>query len=138
MERILMLFAMALALLVTTAASAQTIKVNANVPFDFIVNGATMPAGEYSVESLDSYGKVLVIGNLTSGAKSLVVATSCIALESADQTKLIFRRYANSYFLRQIWVAGNDAGHEIPPTARERELAKDLSMKEVALMAAKR
>ena len=138
MERILMLFTMALALLVTTAASAQTIKVNANVPFDFIVNGATMPAGEYSVESLDSYGKVLVIGNLTSGAKSLVVATSCSALESADQTKLIFRRYGNSYFLRQIWVAGNDAGHEIPPTARERELAKDLSMKEVALMAAKR
>jgi hypothetical protein len=129
---------MALALLVTTAASAQTVKVNANVPFAFIVNGTTKPAGEYSVESLDSDGKVLVIGNRTSGAKSLVLATSCRALKSADQTELIFRRYGNSYFLKQIWVAGNDVGHEIPPTARERELAKDLSVKEVALMAAKR
>lgn len=104
MKRNLMLFATALALLVTTAASAQTIKVKATVPFNFIVNRATMPAGEYMVESVDDQGKVLLIGDLNSKAKRLVVANSCDNVASATDTKLIFHRYGNRYFLSQVWV----------------------------------
>ena len=138
MKRNLMFFATALALLVTTAASAQTIKVKATVPFNFIVNRATMPAGEYMVQSVDDQGKVLLIGDLNSKAKRLVVANSCASLASAASTKLIFHRYGNRYFLSQIWVRGNNLGHELPTSPREKEVAKDFSMQEVVLMAAKR
>ena len=64
MKNSLLLFAAALALAVTTVASAQTIKVKVKVPFDFIVNRATLPAGEYVVQSVDDLGKVLAIRDL--------------------------------------------------------------------------
>lgn len=132
-----MLFATALALLVTTAASAQTIRVKANIPFAFIVNHATLPAGDYSVESVDLDSKVLAIGEVN-GKKSLVMSNSCEKLETSKQTSLVFHRYGNRYFLNRIWVQGNNAGHEIPTSPREKEVARDFSMQEVVLMAARR
>jgi hypothetical protein len=133
MKRNFLLFAAAFALLVTTAASAQTIGLKVNVPFSFIVNHATLPAGEYSVDSLGD--RVLAIRGLTSKTTNLVISNSCEMLKPAGQTKLIFHRYGDRYFLNQIWVAGMDAGHQIPVNSREKEVAKDFSMQEVMLMA---
>jgi len=138
MKNSLMLFAAALALLVTTAANAQTIRVKAEIPFDFIVNRATLPAGEYSVEAVDGKGGVLLIRGMNSDSKSLVIANSCRSTKAAMDTKLIFHRYGNRYFLNQVWVAGNDAGQEIPSSRREKEVARDSSMQKVVLVAAKR
>ena len=138
MKTKLMLFATALALLMTTAASAQTIKLTANVPFSFIVDRATLPAGDYLLESMNDQGSVLAIRDQNSKVKSLVMSNSCSTLKAVTDTKLIFHRYGNRYFLKQIWVAGNDAGHELPISPREKEVARDFSMQEVVLMAARR
>lgn len=138
MKRKLMLFATALALLVTTAASAQSIKVQANIPFAFVVNHATLPAGEYTVNTVDIEGKVLAIADANGKSRNLVIANSCQKLETANQTSMVFHRYGNRYFLKRIWVQGNNVGHEIPATPREREVARDFSMQEVVLMAARR
>ena len=131
-------FATALALLMTTAASAQTLKVKVNVPFNFIASRATLPAGEYLVDSMDDHGTVLAIRGLNSEAKNLVMSNSCRSLEPASQTKLIFHRYGDRYFLYKIWVAGNNIGHELRPSPREKEVARDFSVQEVVLMAARR
>ena len=138
MKSKIMLVATALALLITTAASAQTVKLKANVPFNFIVNRATLPAGEYWVESMDGNGHVLAIRNSDLKVTNLVLSNSCRHLEAAKQSKLIFSRYGNRYFLKQIWVRGTDQGNELPASPREREIAKDFSMQEVVLMAAQR
>ena len=37
-------------LLATASASAQTVLLKANIPFNFIVNKAELPAGEYTTE----------------------------------------------------------------------------------------
>jgi len=135
MKRNFALFVTAVALLVTAAASAETIKLRANVPFNFIVNGATLPAGEYSISTMDEQGFVLSIRDLNSTAKSLIVVHGCQSPTIMQQTKLIFHRYGNRYFLRKVWVEGNSIGHELPPSPRETEVAKDFSMQEVVLMA---
>jgi hypothetical protein len=119
MKNNLLSFAAALALAVTTVASAQTIKVKVKVPFGFIVNSATLPAGEYVVQSVDD----------------LVAFNSCTSLVSASQSKLIFHRYGDRYFLNQIWVEGNNIGHELGLGPREKEVAKDFSVREVVLAA---
>jgi hypothetical protein len=133
-----MLFATALALLVTTAASAQSIKVKANIPFGFVVNRATLPAGEYTLESVDLDGRVLAIRDVNAKGTRLVMSLPCQKLDTASQTSLVFHRYGNRYFLKRIWVQGNNAGHELQTGPREREVAKDFSMQEVVLMAARR
>src|SRR5678815_3213196 len=133
MKTKLMLSTTVLALLVTTAASAQSISVRANVPFSFIVNRITLPAGEYLVESADNQGRALRFANLNSQARDLVISNYCGGVAAATQTKLIFHRYGDRYFLKRIWVAGNSAGHELLTSPRETEVAKDFSMQEVVL-----
>jgi hypothetical protein len=131
------LIAVALALFGTTAAIAQTVDVKASVPFSFTVNRATLPAGEYSLKSMDERGTALAIRNLNSETANLVLSNSCRSPKSASQTKLLFHRYGNHYFLSQIWIEGSNAGRELPPSAQEKEVAKDFSMQQV-LVAAKR
>ena len=138
MKKTLLLFAAALTLFMITAASAQTIHMNADIPFNFILNGATLPAGEYTVTSMDVRGQVLAISDLNSHHNNLIISNSCNSLKAATKTKLVFHRYGDRYFLKQIWVAGNNAGREIPTTRREEEVARDFSMQEVVLVAAQR
>ena len=130
-----LLIAAALALLGITAASAQTVNVKANVPFSFTVNRATLPAGEYSLKSMDEQGTALAIRDLNSKMANLVISNPCRSSKPASQTKLVFHRYGNHYFLSQIWIAGDDAGRELPPSAGEKEVAKDFSMQQVVLVA---
>jgi hypothetical protein len=113
MKKILTLFVAALALFLTTAASAQTIHMKADIPFTFILNGATLPSGEYFVNSMDLRGQVLSISNSNSHHSNLIMSNSCHSLKAAAKTKLVFHRYGDRYFLKQIWVAGNDSGREL-------------------------
>ena len=133
-----LLIAAALALFATTAAVAQTVDVKANVPFTFTVNRATLPAGEYSLKSMDEQGTALAIRNLNSRTANLVLSSSCRSPKSAGQTRLLFHRYGDHYFLSQIWMEGSDVGRELRPSAEEKEVAKDFSMQQVVLVAAKR
>jgi hypothetical protein len=136
MKRNLLITA-AFALLGTMVASAQTLNVKAKIPFSFVVNHATLPAGEYSLNSVDDQGTALAIRNLDSKTTNLALSNACVSANGASKTKLVFHRYGDRYFLSQIWIAGNDRGREIPPGAREKEMARDYSMQQVILVAAR-
>src|SRR5262245_16457006 len=135
--KINLLITAALAMLGTTAASAQTVNLQATVPFSFTVNRATMPSGRYSLRSVNHQGPALAISNLDSKTTNTVLSIACASAKEASKTKLVFHRYGDHYFLSQIWVAGNGRGREIPPSAREKEIAKASSMEEVILVAAR-
>jgi hypothetical protein len=50
----------ALALLASTAVYAQTNFMHVKVPFDFVVSGQKMSAGEYTIEQSGSNGALLI------------------------------------------------------------------------------
>ncbi len=132
-----LLITAALALLATTAASAQSVNVKATVPFNFIVHRATLPAGQYMLSSVDGNGTALAIRNLDSNTSNLVLSNACESVKTSGKTKLVFHRYAGRYFLSQIWMQGNNRGREISPGAREKEIAKDYPMEQVVLLASR-
>jgi hypothetical protein len=37
--------------------------------------------------------------------------------------KLVFHRYGNEYFLSEVWTPGDEWGHRLSKTRREREIA---------------
>jgi hypothetical protein len=123
----------ALALLATTAASAQTVNVKATVPFSFIVGRSTLPAGEYTLKAT-SNGQIVELRNFDAKINQLVLSNSCES-RTGTQSKLVFHRYGDRYFLRQIWTEGNNWGHEIPMSKREKEIAKSFSTEDVVLLA---
>lgn len=125
-------------LLVTALAYAETVNMKVNIPFKFVVDGATLPGGEYTVQGLGFEGNAISIRNLDKTAKSLALAIRCESRKTPGQSKLVFHRYGDQYFLVKVWMAGDNSGHEIPMGRREAELAMDNQGQEVELVASLR
>jgi len=114
-------------------AAAQSRKiVRAEVPFEFITNGKTMPAAFYTITvSGDSL--------LIRSGKSFVLAMSNATWLSqpAVATVLVFHRYGAHYLLSGIRCEGKDRGYELPAGKTEMELqSKNATEGEIALIAA--
>ncbi len=125
-------------LLVVAGASAQSVNLKANVPFDFVVDNATLPAGSYSIQSInDANGSpTLVIRGETVKAGRLVSSNPAEKLNAAATSHLLFHRYGDTYFLAQIWMQGEQHGRELRMTRREAEIAKNLQSSENVIVLA--
>jgi hypothetical protein len=105
--------------------------IRANVPFDFTVNKATLPAGEYTVRPSNMQGVISI--QSADGRKSAVVITIPVqARTRPDQALLVFHRYGDQYFLAQVWAPGDITGSELPQSRAESELAKNASKPQMA------
>jgi len=122
-------------LLAASSAFAQT-HLRANIPFDFIVDKAKLAAGEYDISTLGfATEKTLLLRNSDAKTARMINVNVVQANRPASQTKLVFQRYGDRYFLSQIWVEGRDIGRELPRSAREAELALDYSPTKVFVLA---
>jgi hypothetical protein len=125
-------------LLLATAAQAQTTNVKASIPFNFVVGDHAYPAGEYTVKSLSQGSAAIRIDNADESEKGVTLSLSCTKNKGqrADGTTLVFQRMGDSYFLYQVWTAGNSLGREFPMSKKEVQLAKNYSNPELVIVAA--
>ena len=118
-------------LLMATAAHAQSTKVAATVPFNFVAGDRAYPAGEYTI------GSDGVILKITNAEKTeVMLSQACESLTPSADTKLVFDSMGGSYFLRQIWVAGNSRGRQLPRSHSEMQLAQNHEKSESVIVAA--
>jgi hypothetical protein len=108
----------ALAVLLVGSAIAQndfTQKMTGNVPFDFVVNGTTLPKGEYVV-SAPSDGRKLLIQNKNDPQYSTYVLNTDVPLgihKTHSEAKMVFVRTNGQHVLHQISVTGDNHTHDI-------------------------
>jgi len=137
-------FLMTLSLLGTLAVvSAYSLSVEnfvVNIPFRFTIGDKTFPAGRYRVEPISFSGATLnskVVIRSTSGDKSTIVSTLPIQASGIqDQSKLVFNRYGDQYFLSQVWTAGNSAGRKVRESRIEERLAKNVEERQMVSITA--
>jgi hypothetical protein len=119
MKRITATALFALATLVAGTAVAQNRGVKANVPFDFTVGTAHVPAGIYTINSTGSQniielrnesGKVHIFGAGYAGGKN------------TETSKLVFDKWGDQYFLREVLCAHGDMSVELPVSKAEKRL----------------
>ncbi|HYL13596.1 MAG TPA: hypothetical protein VEV41_11205 [Terriglobales bacterium] len=105
-------------LLAAGSVYAQTRRVVANVPFDYMIGNKALPAGQYDIQPAGDLGVLAIVGT-----DHATFATSYRAQASkpAEQSKLVFHRYGNRYFLSQIWIQGSEVGRELPKSRLEKE-----------------
>ena len=117
----------------TGLANAQTILLKAEVPFDFVVNGKTMPAGEFLIQSLDNVRPVLSISSGNQHGWMLAIGDK--SPNASEKTALVFHRYGDRYFLAAIKRAGT-SGYQLPPSRLDQELqAQNIPQEEFTLVA---
>jgi hypothetical protein len=119
------------------AAFAQSGEIRANVPFKFLVNNTTLPAGEYTLSTIGGGHEVVLIR----GSEKTIMAANANGVQAgkpSDRTKLVFRCYGDRYFLSEIWVEGHERGRQLPKSRVESEVALDIQAHDVILYASLR
>lgn len=113
------------------------------IPFNFYAAGKTLPAGQYHVgRSTQNSAEGLVLRG-TDGRAGVFTLTKGIPTEKAQQqSKLLFRRYGDQYFLAEVWISGMSTGRGLPSSRKERLIAQEIAKhgnnpKKVAVVANK-
>jgi hypothetical protein len=99
-----------------SAQSSTTVAV-VNIPFDFQTGRQTLPAGTYRIDHL-SGNLVRLAGPDHAGG--FVMTHDAIKTHPPDHGTIVFDRYGDKYFLRQIWTAGKSTGLECPKSRAEK------------------
>ena len=104
---------------------AQRIRLKADIPFEFMVNGKVMPAGTYRIEEQpgDS-GRRNVVAVIDEARRRTAVFLTQpeTSVNVQDQARLLFTHYGSRYFLSQIWDMGSNEGLRVLQSRAEREL----------------
>ncbi|MBB5316135.1 hypothetical protein [Tunturibacter empetritectus] len=100
------------------SALAQDHKVTATVPFNFTVNGRTLPAGNYTIGNESNTPRILSISDREKGIA--VMATTVPDNSVSADNKLVFHHYGNQYFLSEIRTANSSMSCHLTTSKQEK------------------
>ena len=108
-----------------------------NIPFAFTAGKMALPAGEYRVERPSMGSAMLLIQRTDRSAAEFVASIAAQGNAPQAQSKLVFHRCGNRYFLSKVWIAGYSRGRELPQTKQEKEqaLASNKTADQVTIVA---
>jgi hypothetical protein len=93
-----------------TANVAASSVLEVEVPFSFVVNGRTLPAGHYMVERDELSPSVLLIRGEKGNHSATFVSTIPAGGQDPAGTvpTLTFTRHENEYRLSSVWESGSE------------------------------
>jgi len=106
-----------------------------HIPFNFTVGEKSFPAGKYVIErNRNNSDTVWVIKQKDDGGSAILLTRPVRANDVVEETRLVFNRYDDSYFLAEFWTVGSQTGHQIPTSKQERALEKAVAMQQVNVL----
>jgi hypothetical protein len=102
--------------------------IGVNIPFDFTVGETRFPAGKYTLRRIalpSSYDRLVIQSADGRGDSHTGVTRPNRTSQAPKQSKLVFNRYGDQYFLSQVWIAGSDTGRDLFPSRNERNLRNE-------------
>ncbi len=115
---------MALTAMATTRVAQAQELLAVNIPFDFVAGKTQLPAGEYTVKVAGPTNTVILVSRKDSTASAFMNTNAAVSAEPQSESKLVFNRYGNRYFLSQVWTEGNSRGRQLLKSAREKEMSQ--------------
>jgi hypothetical protein len=132
----LALIAMVVVGMTTVVVAAQTRAHSTlvlKVPFQFTVGDRLLLPGTYSFEQLlDSAPglNIIAIRSADGGTYQTAVTTTTQAAAVPHISRLVFKRYGNSFFLSQVWTKGKWVGLLLYRSRGEARLAEQQAANE--------
>ena len=110
----------AVSLFAQTTPSQRLMTVN--VPFSFAAGDQFLPAGEYLVLTVTPERSIRIAS--TDGKHTAVVNTlPNYASQPSENSRLVFHRYGDEYFLTQVWTAGQNVARNPLSSNKAMEIA---------------
>jgi len=126
----------------TLTANAQMrsdATIRANIPYAFVVNNTTLPAGTYVITVDDLYGadtSVLEIRSANGKTADLFDTDAITGPRLAPQTELVFDKIGDTYFLSQVFLQGDEGGSQLRKSKTQQRLEENGSIAESHSIAA--
>jgi hypothetical protein len=123
-----------LALMIAAPARAQMpgTAMRVTVPFEFIVSGKTLPAGNYEIRRINDTPEGLVIRNVIDKHDHMMFETEAVeAKKIPRRSEVIFHRYGDTYFLSEIFSGGEQMGRELRTSRAERRMKYEAARNEI-------
>jgi hypothetical protein len=97
-------------------AWALTGTLEIKVPFTFVVQNTTLPAGTYEISTPDLSAPQVLRIRSQNGATSVFVLTEAMERSAGQpqRSELIFNKMGNTEFLTQVWSDEGGQGNQIP------------------------
>jgi hypothetical protein len=134
MNRIAAITLLAIATLMTVGSvSAQSAVLKVDVPFSFTVNGAALPAGNYSFGFDSKVPDLLIIRDGANSVKARSVGERG-SIGAGEPRTVIFHRYGGQYFLSVVRFSSSSNGVFVPETKLEKEARKVSRGEEMAFV----
>jgi hypothetical protein len=115
---------MALTAMATTQVAQAQDRLAVNVPFDFVAGSSYLPAGEYTIQVSAPTHSIILISRKDSTTSAFINTNSAVSSQPQSESKLVFNRYGDRYFLSQVWEEGNSEGRQLLKSGREKEMAQ--------------
>ncbi len=97
------------ALLTTVFGLAQTVQsLRANIPFQFIVGGKALPAGEYNFIRNEGSFQVVSVKKGPSAVALVITMLGGEIHTTPQDAHIVFDKVGDSYFLSEIWIPQMD------------------------------
>ena len=108
------------------AASAQIesdMTVEGNIPHAFVVRDTTLPAGKYTIKVADDTEPSLLEIRSADGRTAVFFETEgAQPRQTPVKTELVFDKVGDTYFLSEIFVAGDETGSRLSKSRMEQRL----------------
>ena len=129
-QRAIALSGLLVLLTVSSALGQSDRQTIIHIPFNFSVGEKSFSAGEYVIaRNKRESDTVWVIRHKDNHGKVMLLTRPVRATDTPENTKLVFSRYEDVYFLTAFWIAGTDTGREIQISDKEKAVDKVLAMK---------
>jgi len=93
-----------------------------NVTFAFSAEGHALPAGEYLVLTVTPERSIRIVS--ADGKHSAIVNTlPNYASPPSTNSRLVFHRYGNEYFLAQVWTGGQNVVRDLLSSKHAMKIA---------------
>ncbi len=99
-------------------AMAQEQPVKSNVPFAFTVGGRTLPAGAYTITSLEP--RALTVQSDDSRFMAILAVSH--GNSPSPDAKLVFTKYGDRYFLHEVRCAQIDINATVHTSSQEKHV----------------
>jgi hypothetical protein len=109
-----------------TKSQAQIVgNLEANIPFQFHVGNTKLPAGKYTIHTLDNSDLTLMEISSADGSTSALFEVRDAETNSAPhKSELIFNKYGQRYFLEKLFDESNPNGSSLLKTGYEKRIAQ--------------
>jgi hypothetical protein len=117
-----------LALLATASAFGQQHRGVFDIPFEFSIGGKVMPAGQYEVTQPTGLRSMELTCSACKAGALFVTHPAGSYDASINESRLVFNRYGDRYFLSSVSWPGSGMASALPASRIERDLALEASL----------